>query len=497
MTSETETCPTCGEALQAKPHMVRCRHCGGKGSSRLTLCPHCGRTLQPAPSRLLTIGLPLVLGALLLVLVAFQSDLGNPLGWAGGRARAASAWVASLSAGLDPQLAIIPAPENNAVASLPTAPVGVAPAAAAATVEPQGGVNDGLGMTNTLIVTAGEPVAGLPLSAIISTTAEAESVVTASAAITDVVEAATSTPLPTLTSLPTGTPTSPPTATPSATVTPAPINYTVVQGDVAQSIAARYGITLDALLLANNLSESDATLLQPGQSLVIPLPGGGNGLATGSIYTVRQGDTLIGIAAKTGVPVDEIQAANGLSNAQAASLQPGDELVIPAPTPQPTTEPTATPLPTATPAPKATPAATATQAASATAAPTTAAAAPNGMRLPAPRLRGPQDGVTIACDAGQLQWEPIPGIADDESYRVHLGFVNGRDATGNTQITWLIQQDIPSTITHVGIPADFCDKSPDAMGNQWRWYVEAVAPSGGATVPASPTSDVWGFTWRD
>ena len=500
VTSETESCPTCGESLQAKPRVVRCRHCGKKGSSRLTLCPHCGRTLQPAPSRLLTLGLPLVLGALLLVLLAFQSGSGNPLGWAGGRARAASAWVASLSARLDPQLAVIPAPENNVAAALPTAPVGVAPAATAGPVEPQGGVNDGLAMTNTIIVTAGEPVVGLPLSAIISATAEAVSVAAAvapAAALSAADEASTVTPLPTLTSLPSATPTSPPTATPSATATLAPINYTVVQGDAAESIAARFGITLDALLLANNLSESDATLLQPGQSLVIPLPGGRNDAATGSVYTVRQGDTLIGIAVKTGVPIDEIQAANGLSNAQAASLQPGDELVIPAPTALPTAEPSATPLPTDTPAPTVTPASSATPAGRATAAPTAAAVAPNGMRLPAPRLRGPLDGVTVACNAGRLQWEPIPGIAGDESYRVHLGFVSGRDASGNTQITWLIQQDIPSTITQVGIPADFCDKSSDAMDNQWRWYVEAVAPSGGATLPVSPTSDVWGFTWRD
>ncbi len=267
------------------------------------------------------------------------------------------------------------------------------------------------------------------------------------------------------------------------------MNYSVVQGDAAQSIAARFGITLEELLLANNLTENQATLLQPGQTLIIPLPGSGAGSSAGSVYTVRQGDTLIGIASRLGVSTALLQQANGLSDQQAASLQPGDSIVIPAPTSAPTS--TAEPTVAST----ATPAATATVAPVAVS--TRNAEAPGGMRYPAPVLRGPQDGVTVACDAGRLQWQPINGILPDDSYRVHLGFVNGRDAAGNAAITWLIQQDIASSVTQVAIPASFCDKSSAEMGNQWRWYVEAVSRSGNATIPVSPTSDVWGFTWKD
>jgi LysM repeat protein len=510
--------------LQGKPRMVRCRHCGKKGSSQLTICPHCGRTLQAAPSRLLTVGLPVVLTALALVLLAFQNDSGNPLGWGAVQARAVAGWVSDFSAGLDPQLEILPAPDNNAVAALPTAPIGQPPAELLAEANEAPADGESLAMTNTMIVTAGEPVAGLDISAVISATAAAE----ATAAVESVAQAAVATPdaaatpnaqssapaaavtvAATPTSFPTATETPLPTATPAPTNTPAPISYTVVRGDAAQAIAARFGISLDALLLANNLSEAEATLLQPGQTLVIPLPsaasGDDNGATTGSLYTVRQGDTLIGIAAQTGVAMELIQAANGLSNAQAAQLQPGDSLVIPGPTAAPTVQATATPSPTNTAQPTATalPSATATTSATrtptaaSTAPPTVAATLSSAMRLPAPQLRGPVDGATIACDAGRLQWQPITGMAADDSYRVHLGFVNGRDTAGNVQISWLIQQDIPATITQVGIPADFCDKSSDAMGNQWRWYVEAVATSGGVTVPVSPTSSVWGFTWKD
>ncbi len=360
-------------------------------------------------------------------------------------------------------------------------------------------------MTNTIVVTAGEPVAVLPASVIISATAEAEAA--ANEAVV-AVEIATLAPIPTVTAIPTQTPTSEPTATALPTDTPAPISYTVVQGDAAEAIAARFGLTLDDLLLANNLSEIEATLLQPGQTLVIPLPGAGTGTSAGALYSVRQGDTLVEIAARTGVSVAALQSANQLSDAQAASLQPGDRLVIPGPTATATVEapPTATPLPTATVAPTAAPTTapttapavvpTATAPASATAAPTVAASAPNGMRHPAPTLRSPQDGATIACDAGRLEWNALANMEPEESYRIHLGFVSGRNAAGNVQITWIIQQDIDSSITQVGIPADFCDKSSDAMGNQWRWYVEAVAKSGATTVPVSPTSDVWGFTWK-
>jgi peptidoglycan endopeptidase LytF len=70
---------------------------------------------------------------------------------------------------------------------------------------------------------------------------------------------------------PTATPAAlPPTATPEATVTPTSLGqtYTVASGDIPETIAAKFGITVEALLAAN--PGADPTNLQIGQVLVIP-----------------------------------------------------------------------------------------------------------------------------------------------------------------------------------------------------------------------------------
>ncbi len=164
VTSDAENCPTCGEALQGKIRLVRCRYCGKKGSSRLTICPHCGRALKPAPSRLLTIGLPVVLGALFLALFALQSDSGNPLRWAASGGRSAMAWVSAFSAGLDPQLEVLPAPEANAAVALPTARSGnVATGSDPGASNPAdvSAIADGAALAGAAVVTAGEEIANV------------------------------------------------------------------------------------------------------------------------------------------------------------------------------------------------------------------------------------------------------------------------------------------------------------------------------------------------
>lgn len=98
--------------------------------------------------------------------------------------------------------------------------------------------------------------------------------------------------------------------------------YIVKSGDTLYSIAGRYGITVDSLKNANNLTSNN---LKIGQKLTIPsssttLPSGSNS------YTVKSGDTLYGIASKYGVSVDAIKKANGLNN---NLLQIGQKLTIP------------------------------------------------------------------------------------------------------------------------------------------------------------------------
>ncbi|KGE19380.1 LysM peptidoglycan-binding domain-containing protein [Paenibacillus wynnii] len=50
------------------------------------------------------------------------------------------------------------------------------------------------------------------------------------------------------------------------------MNHTVQPGDTMWSIAARYGVTVDAILRANNLTNPNYIYL--GQNLIIPTSGG-------------------------------------------------------------------------------------------------------------------------------------------------------------------------------------------------------------------------------
>jgi LysM repeat protein len=98
--------------------------------------------------------------------------------------------------------------------------------------------------------------------------------------------------------------------------------YVVRPGDSLGSIAARHGITVSQLARANGLHTS--SWVYSGQRLRIP--GSAGSSTTGSTssstssssassagtYTVRPGDTLIGIAVRHGVSVSQLAAANGL-----------------------------------------------------------------------------------------------------------------------------------------------------------------------------------------
>ena len=90
----------------------------------------------------------------------------------------------------------------------------------------------------------------------------------------------TSEPTPEPTPEPTATPTPEPTLapTPEPTATPepptpapaGPRTYTVQPGDTLRSIAESFGVSVAALLDANDLSAEEADNLRIGQELVIP-----------------------------------------------------------------------------------------------------------------------------------------------------------------------------------------------------------------------------------
>ncbi|MDR2536601.1 MAG: M23 family metallopeptidase [Treponema sp.] len=93
--------------------------------------------------------------------------------------------------------------------------------------------------------------------------------------------------------------------------------YTVQKGDSLSKIAARFSVSMDAIVGSNNISS--AKLLQVGQELRIPNM---NGIP----YTVRAGDSLSKIAKTMGVPLEAILDANDI---QSENIQPKTVLFIP------------------------------------------------------------------------------------------------------------------------------------------------------------------------
>lgn len=91
-------------------------------------------------------------------------------------------------------------------------------------------------------------------------------------------------------------------------VAPAGSNYyTVKGGDSLWSISKKFGITVDELKSANNLSSN---LLSVGQNLIIP---GKEAQATGDEYVVKKGDTLYSIARKYNTSVDNLKSINNIT----------------------------------------------------------------------------------------------------------------------------------------------------------------------------------------
>lgn len=82
--------------------------------------------------------------------------------------------------------------------------------------------------------------------------------------------------------------------------------YTVKSGDSLWSISRKFGITVDELKNANNLSSN---LLSIGQNLIIP---GKEAQATSDEYVVKKGDTLYSIAKKYNTSVDNLKSINNI-----------------------------------------------------------------------------------------------------------------------------------------------------------------------------------------
>lgn len=116
---------------------------------------------------------------------------------------------------------------------------------------------------------------------------------------------------------------------------PAKETYKVQHGDTLVGIAAKTGVTPGALKAANAMKES---ILKANQTLIIPSPKIKNvskskpfPLQRGEVYVVKKKDTLSGIARKTGVPVSELREINRLPG---SALKIGQKLSLKKPEPE-------------------------------------------------------------------------------------------------------------------------------------------------------------------
>lgn len=112
------------------------------------------------------------------------------------------------------------------------------------------------------------------------------------------------------------------------------VTYTVQRGDTLFRIALRYGVEMDALAQANQITNASRILV--GQTLIIPgltppttdAEAVTNPLVAAApiIHTVQRGETLMAISRLYEVPAEQIMKANNITNANL--IQAGQQLQI-------------------------------------------------------------------------------------------------------------------------------------------------------------------------
>lgn len=283
------------------------------------------------------------------------------------------------------------------------------------------------------------------------------------------------TAVPTATNTATVTPTATEiyTFTPSPTLTPLPpIEYTVREGDTCGGIAFTFGVSVQSIIILNNL-DANCTLLRIGQVVKVPYPtptppppptstlepdAATKAACPTASYTVQANDTLSSIAANYNVLMADIRAFNNLPT---DNVLLGQTLLIPlcnrAPDPN-------QPTPTPTPPPP----------------------------YPAPNLLLPIDGAafTLAHDIVTLQWASLGVLRDGEAYQVIIEDVTADQ--GRRIVEYV-------TDTSFVIPTDF--RPNDSVAHVMRWWVIPVRQTGTDDqgdpiwIPAGAASEKRVFTW--
>lgn len=115
---------------------------------------------------------------------------------------------------------------------------------------------------------------------------------------------------------------------PNDNTTPVVATYTVKSGDNLYSIAKKYNTTASAIMILNNLPNSNLSI---GQKLKIPDSSKEEVVtkpttpSTSNTYIVKSGDNLYAIARKFNTTVDAIKKKNNLKN---NNLSIGQKLII-------------------------------------------------------------------------------------------------------------------------------------------------------------------------
>ncbi len=113
---------------------------------------------------------------------------------------------------------------------------------------------------------------------------------------------------------------------------PTLVTYKVKKGDNLSEIARRSGTTVAAIRKASGIK---GDTIYAGSTIKVPYTpkgykAGKESTAKSTTYTVKKGDTLSGIAAKNGVSLQALLKANNMSSKQASSIRAGQKLTIPA-----------------------------------------------------------------------------------------------------------------------------------------------------------------------
>ena len=131
-----------------------------------------------------------------------------------------------------------------------------------------------------------------------------------------------------------GTLTLPTTSFAAGSTTTAPTQYVVKNGDFLAGIAAKLGVPFADLLSTNHLTKQ--SLILPGDKLVVPAGAAAptpaatpSGPVAGAlVYTVKNGDFLMGIATLYKVTLADLLAVNHLT--VKSLINPGRQLALPA-----------------------------------------------------------------------------------------------------------------------------------------------------------------------